>query len=360
MFWAIGGFFLVLAPIVLVHEYGHFIAARLSNIRVEEFGLGFPPRATTLFERNGTVFSLNWIPLGGFVRPAGEDDPTIKDGLAAASKRARFFVLIAGATANFIFAFFIFWIMYMLPQPVVDESLVVVNGIAPGSPAETAGLQEGDIFMEVNDIEIGGDFDTLTAEIQANLGQEVSLLMERNNELLDVILIPRTPDQYDASREGAVGVLLSHPETGEITRYSPIESAGLAVGSITEIIYMTIRMPIELIQGTVAPSEARVVSVVGISQMAGQATQQSVESGNATYLLSLAGVISVALGFTNLLPIPALDGGRIVFVLLEAIRGRRIEPEHEGMVHAVGMALLLGLMVILIVQDVVNPIIPPS
>lgn len=360
MFWAIGGFFLVLTPIVLVHEYGHFIAARLSNIRVDEFGLGFPPRAMTLFERKGTIFSLNWIPLGGFVRPAGEDDPTVRDGLAAASKRARFFVLIAGALANFIFAFIIFWIMYLLPQPLVDESLVVVNGVAPDSPAETAGLQEGDIFLEVNGIPINGNFENLTDEIKANLGEEVFLTMQRDGRPLDVILIPRTPEQYDESREGAVGVLLSHPETGEIVSYSAIESAQLALGTITEIIYMTIRMPVELIRGTVAPSEARVVSVVGISQMAGQATQQSVETGNATYLLSLAGVISVALGFTNLLPIPALDGGRLLFVLIEAIRGRRIEPEHEGMVHAVGMVLLLGLMVILIVQDVVNPIIPPS
>lgn len=360
MFWAIGGFFLVLTPIVLVHEYGHFIAARLSNIKVDEFGLGFPPRAMTLFERNGTVFSLNWIPLGGFVRPAGEDDPTIEGGLAGASKRARFFVLIAGALANFIFALIIFWIMYMLPQPMVDESVVIVNGIAPGSPAETAGLQQGDQFVEVNSLPVDGDFGVLTEEIQANLGNDISLLMERNGELLDITLVPRTADQYDVGREGAVGVLLSHPETGEMTRYGAGESVVLAAGSIGEIIYMTIRLPIELIQGTIAPSEARVVSVVGISQMAGQATQQSVETGNATYLLSLAGVISVALGFTNLLPIPALDGGRILFVIVEAIRGRRIEPEQEGMIHAVGMALLLGLMVILIYQDVVNPIIPPS
>ena len=97
--WAIGGFFIVLTPIILVHELGHFWAARLSNIRVEEFGFGLPPRALKIAEKNGTIFSLNWIPLGGFVRPAGEDDPNIEGGLAGASKRARFFVLIAGAGA---------------------------------------------------------------------------------------------------------------------------------------------------------------------------------------------------------------------------------------------------------------------
>jgi regulator of sigma E protease len=108
--WSLGGFFIVLTPIILVHELGHFFAARLSNIRIEEFGLGFPPRALKLAERNGTIYSLNWIPLGGFVRPAGEDDPTIPGGLAGASKRARLFVLFAGAGANFLMALVVFWI----------------------------------------------------------------------------------------------------------------------------------------------------------------------------------------------------------------------------------------------------------
>ena len=90
LWWTIGAFILVLTPIILIHELGHFIAARLSGIRVEEFGIGFPPRALTLFKRGGTIYSLNWIPVGGFVRPAGEDDPTVSDGLASASKKARF------------------------------------------------------------------------------------------------------------------------------------------------------------------------------------------------------------------------------------------------------------------------------
>lgn len=354
--WAIGGFFLILTPIILIHEYGHFIAARLSNIRVEEFGLGFPPRALTLFERNGTIFSLNWIPVGGFVRPAGEDNPDIPGGLASASKRARLFVLAAGSLANFILAFVLFTIMYMLPQPVFNEAQVMVSGVAVGSPAEQAGLQDGDIFVSANGVPIAGDFDVLITEIKANLGQDVALEMLRAGEPFAAVLVPRLPGEYDPSREGAVGVLLGHPETGEILSQSLPSAAVDATLTIWNIVYSTVRMPIDLIRGQVAPEEARIVSVVGISQMAGQATQRTVDTGDLTYIISLAGVISVALGFTNLLPIPALDGGRIIFVLIEAVRGRRIEPQYEGMVHMVGMALLLCLMFILIAQDIFNPL----
>lgn len=354
--WAVGGFLLILTPLILIHEYGHFIAARLSKIRVEEFGLGFPPRAVTLFERNGTIFSLNWIPIGGFVRPAGEDNPDIPGGLASASKRARLFVLAAGSLANFALAFVLFTIMFSLPQPVVNEAQVVVSGVAEGSPAAVAGLQDGDVFISVNSVPIGGEFNALTSEIQANLGRDVTLQMERNGEPFTAVLVPRLPGEYDASREGAVGVRLSHPPTGEISSLGVPRAAVESVSTMWNIVYMTVRMPVDLLAGQVAPEEARVVSVVGISQMAGQATQQTVDTGDITYILSLAGVISVALGFTNLLPIPALDGGRIIFVLIEAVRGRRVEPEYEGMVHAIGMILLLALMVVLIVQDVVNPL----
>ena len=112
--WMVGAFALILTPIIFVHELGHFVVARLFKIRVEEFGLGFPPRAVTLFKRNGTIYSLNWIPLGGFVRPAGEDDPSVPDGLAAASKTARFFTLAAGALFNFALAFIVFWFAFKI------------------------------------------------------------------------------------------------------------------------------------------------------------------------------------------------------------------------------------------------------
>ena len=142
IWWTIGAFILVLTPIILIHELGHFVAARLSGIRVDEFGLGFPPRAVKLFKRGDTLYSLNWIPIGGFVRPAGEDDPTVPGGLAGASKRARLFTLSAGAGANFLFALIIFWIAFMIGPP---EYEIGIPEVRPESPAYSAGILAGDV-----------------------------------------------------------------------------------------------------------------------------------------------------------------------------------------------------------------------
>ncbi len=348
--WSLGGFFIVLTPIILVHELGHFFAARLSNIRVDEFGLGFPPRALTLTERNGTIYSLNWIPLGGFVRPAGEDDPTVEGGLAAASKRARLFVLFAGAGANFIMALVVFWIAFMIGMPAV-----AVSDVAPGSPAVTAGFEAGDVFLEVEGIK--AESSGVIADIMRTMaGEPVAVLVERAGEPVQLTVVPRVPGEYDSAVEGPIGVgLMAAPDGRRITR-GPGEALVDSAASMWEIVSLTVRVPAMLINGDIEPSEARPVSVIGISQIAGQAAEVSVTNNNLFPILNMVGFISVALGFTNLLPIPALDGGRIMFVLIEAVRGRRIEPEREGMVHIVGMLVLLGLMVLLIVQDIVNPI----
>lgn len=348
--WSLGGFFIVLTPIILVHELGHFFAARLSNIRVEEFGFGFPPRALKLTERNGTIYSLNWIPLGGFVRPAGEDDPTVPGGLAAASKRARLFVLFAGAGANFIMALVVYWIAFMIGMPAV-----AVSDVDPGSPADVAGFQAEDVFLEVNGVK--AETSTVIADImRSQAGNEVEVLMQRGDETELLTVVPRVPGEYDPAVEGPIGVqLMAAPDGRRITR-GPGEALVESARSMWNIVYITVRVPAMLINGEISASEARPVSVVGISQIAGQAAEVSVTNSNLFPILNMIGFISVALGFTNLLPIPALDGGRILFVLIEAVRGRRIEPEREGMVHVVGMLVLLGLMALLIVQDIVNPI----
>ncbi|MCP5100170.1 MAG: PDZ domain-containing protein [Chloroflexi bacterium] len=351
LLWSLGGFFIVLTPIILVHELGHFWAARLSKIRVEEFGIGFPPRAMTLAKRKGTVFSINWIPLGGFVRPAGEDDPTVPGGLAAASKRARFFVLIAGATANFIMAFFVFWIAFLIGIPAVT-----ISDVNPESPAMVAGLQAGDSIIEVEGVK--ADSSGVIADMmRTHAGETVELVVDRNGEPVTLTVVPRLPGEYDPTIEGPIGVGLTIMEEGGIRiKRTPVEAAITSAESMWRIVSLTVQVPAMLIRGDISPSEARPVSAVGISQIAGQAAEVSVSSGNLFPILNMIAFISVALGFTNLLPIPALDGGRILFVIIEAIRGRRVAPEREGMVHVVGMVVLLGLMVLLIVQDIVNPI----
>jgi regulator of sigma E protease len=350
--WAIGGFFIVLTPIVLVHELGHFWAARLSNIRVEEFGFGLPPRAAKIAVRNDTIFSLNWIPLGGFVRPAGEDDPAIPDGLAAASKRARFFVLVAGAGANFIMAVLVFWLASMIGSPAI-----MISAVDPGSPAMAAGLEVGDVFLEVDQV-LADDRAAIAAPMYDKGGLPVELRIKRGDDELTLTVIPRVEGEYDASREGPLGVGLALASDGERVRRGPVAAGIDAMQSIWEYVSLVIRVPAMLIRGEISAEEARPVSVVGISQLAGQAAEASAVNRDLFPLLNIIAFINVALGLTNLLPIPALDGGRIMFVLIEAVRGRRIEPEREGLVHVVGMLVLLGLMVLMIVQDIVNPIIP--
>lgn len=348
--WMVGAFALILTPIIFVHELGHFLAARFFNIRVEEFGLGFPPRALKLFERNGTIYSLNWIPLGGFVRPAGEDDPSVPDGLSAAPKLARFVTLAAGAGANFLLALFVFWIAFM-----IGPSAVKVENVQPGSPAMTAGLQNGDLILEVNGLLVESSA-VLVTEVTEHAGEEIELLVQRGEEVFPLSLVPRRPGEYDASAEGPMGINLGYGSSGRLAR-GPVESVSASVRAIGEIIYLTVRAPIMLIEGEITPEQARPVGPVGISQIAGETAQYTAATGDWFQLLRITAFISVALGFTNLLPIPALDGGRILFVLIEAVRGRRIEPEREGMVHLVGMLFLLGLMFLLIIQDISNPII---
>ncbi|MEJ2748917.1 MAG: M50 family metallopeptidase [Anaerolineae bacterium] len=350
--WAIGGFFIVLTPIVLVHELGHFVAARLSNIRVEEFGFGLPPRALKIAEKKGTIYSLNWIPLGGFVRPAGEDDPNVEGGLAGASKRARFFVLVAGAGANMIMAFVIFWIVAILGSPAV--AIAEVN---PGSPAEAAGLMSGDVVLAVNGVKADSSR-AIADPMYANGGQPVQMSVLRDGQEISLTVVPRETGEYDPATEGPIGVALAMATGGERIKRGPIEAAVSAETSIMDYVRLFVSVPGMLIRGELSPREARPLSIVGISQIAGQSVEATASTRDLFPVLNMIAFINVALGLTNLLPIPALDGGRILFVLIEAVRGRRIEPEREGMVHIIGMLVLLGLMVLLVVQDIVNPLIP--
>lgn len=355
--WMIGGFVLVLSPIIIIHELGHFTVAKRFGIRVEEFGLGFPPRAIKLFERDGTIYSLNWIPLGGFVRPAGEDDPDVPGGLAASSKTARFFTLSAGAIFNFILAFIILWLAFQIGPPMLDTSRVAISSVVENSAAAQAGLLTDDIFVSVNGQPVEDDITFLQETVRNSNGVPLELVIEREGELLTIVATPTVTGEGE-QRSAALGVGLGGVDLGQRDSMPPLAAAQESLSTMWRVVSLTVRAPAMLLSGELTPAEARPISVVGMSQIIGSQAESASSTGDWFGLLFFAGIISVALGFTNLLPLPALDGGRIVFVLLEAVRGKRIEPEREGLVHMVGMLLLLGLMVLLIVQDVINPIIP--
>src|SRR5687767_538262 len=185
-------FFIVIGPLIFFHELGHFLAARWNNIHVEEFGIGYPPRMLTLFERNGTKYTLNWLPLGGFMRPAGEEDPQVGGGFASSSKKARIAVLAGGPGANVIIAFVLLFVMFMTGAPVELPGAEIV-AVEPNSPAADAGLEEGDIIMRADDVEISS-YDKLTSHIlqhtQENPGEPITLTVQRAGETLNLDVVP--------------------------------------------------------------------------------------------------------------------------------------------------------------------------
>lgn len=340
-------FVIVLSVLILGHEFGHFLAAKISKVRVDEFGIGFPPRLLTLFEAWGTKFTLNWIPLGGFVRPAGENDPSVPDGLAAANKRVRAFVLIAGPLANVLLAMVVFTVAFRYTAP--DTERVLISGVAEGGPAQAAGIQVGDLVEEVDDEPIHG-FESMQVAISERVGTPTTLTLLREGDEFSVQVVPR---RDPPEGEGPVGVILGHPVKESTWSQAVSESVQLFRMQVDGLVHL----PGRLLRGEASSEEARVSGLKGIHDMLAWANSVDQATNQGPFLtLNLVGFISVGLAMANLLPFPALDGGRLMFVLIELVIGKRIKPRYEGLAHAIGFAILLALMVYINLQDFVNPI----
>lgn len=200
-------FLLAFGGMVLIHEFGHFIVARLCRIEVEEFGIGLPtPGALTLFTWKGTRFTLNWLPLGGFVRPKGENDPNVPGGLAAASPWARLAVLFAGPLMNLLTAVLIYSIIFN-QVGVPDTNRVLISSVVPNGPAAQAGFQDGDILISGNDQPIH-NYDELQAIVHANENKPVAFLIDRSSQEVELIVTPRMNDQ---EKRVMIGVGLDVP-----------------------------------------------------------------------------------------------------------------------------------------------------
>lgn len=330
-------FILGIAALIFIHELGHFLAARMLNVEVEEFGIGFPPRLVKLFEYKGTVYSLNWLPLGGFVRPKGENDPTVPGGLAAASPWVRLGVLVAGPLMNLITGIILgIFLFYSIGEPIRDK--VLISAVAEGSPASAAGIQPGDLVLEA-----AGEKVQSTANLQeiiaANLGKEIPLLIQRGDQTLAVNLTPR---QDPPEGQGPMGVGLDNPT-------QPI-AFGTAISRGAYAAYENARgilvLPVRMLRGDVGPQEGRLVGYKGMFDI-----YQRIQSPLWFFM-----AISISLGIMNLLPIPALDGGRILLTLPEILFRRRVPAQYENVIHMVGFAVLILLLIYINVQDFVNPI----
>lgn len=313
--------------------------------------------------RLGTEFTLNALPLGGFVRPKGEGDPDVPGGLAAANPWKRLVVLFAGPFMNLLTAVVVMSIIIAqtgMPVP----GRVVIEDVTPNSPAESAGIHPGDVLVAVAGQPVT-EIEAARNLIRASLDRPLEMTLERNGQTVTLVATPlssRTPEQ------GALGVALSYPRRDATLT----EIIG---GGVTATVVQSLNLlyvPIGLIQGVIAPEHARLVGLKGIYDFFGQAVERDTASrqeaaapaGSASpasprptnYVLSLIAMLSISLGVMNLLPIPALDGGRILFTLPEILFRRRIPPRLENVINGVAFLLLIGLMLAINLMDFIHPV----
>jgi len=340
---SVASFLVVIVVLILAHELGHFITAKASGIKVDEFGLGFPPRLLSV-RRGETLYSLNAIPLGGFVKMAGEEDPKVPGSLASKSIGTRLLVLSAGSLMNFILPLLLFSIAFMIPHPLVIGQ-VTVEEVAPDSPAARAGIQHGDTILSVNEKTVSNSGD-LHRYVQLNLGKEIAVLVQHSdstNENIKVIPRWKPPEG-----QGATGILIttSNPTIGS-QHYPFWKAIPMGVNACIETFILFKNGIVSMIIGT-APVE--LAGPVGIAQLTGEVAKAGISP-----LLEFAAFLSINLALINMFPIPALDGGRIAFVLLEwGRRGKRIAAKTEGLVHLIGFAMLMAFFAAVTYQDIIR------
>src|SRR5690606_26245003 len=431
-------FSLVLGVLVFFHELGHYWVARRNGIVVEEFGMGYPPRVVKLFRYDGTDFTINLIPFGGFARMRGEDMGDMTPGsFNAASMGARAATLAAGPAMNALLAIVLFAASFMagfaavvghvqvtdvvggstaasvgvepgdvlvslgdapvlisgspgvdfdrilskqaapgtattlsvmrdgaiielpLAASLTTEELLAdlsvapvlvteVINVAPGSPAEAAGFEPGDLIYSVNDAVIGAA-SPLSEVINGHVGESITVDVLRGESWVSLTVTPRVDPPPG---EGALGVQIG--PASELATLPLLPALWQGVRSTAEYILLVLQLPVLLFAGQISPSEAQLTGPVGIAQMVGGAVNATIDTGYWFPIWRLSAVLSAALAITNLLPLPALDGGRLLFILFEAIRGRRVNTEREGLIHMVGFMVLLGLLVLVTVRDITS------
>lgn len=349
-------FIILLGVLVLVHEWGHFIVARWLGVRVEEFAFGFPPRVAS-FVRQKTRYALNLIPIGGYVRIYGEggDDERDPESFSSRSLPQRFAIIAAGVAMNVALAWALFSVGHAIGLPTVlgegeagRGAAVTVIGVAPGSPADAAGIRFGDV---VEALEIGneklavGQIEDVQKFIEAHRGEEIRFRLQRGREFIERVAHARVTPPID---EGAVGIAMANVGVTRSPWWrSPWDGAKTTLGAtlaITRALGGTVRDLFA--EGRLS---ADVSGPVGIFVFANESQRLG-----ATYLIELAGILSVNLALLNILPIPALDGGRILFLFIEGVRGARVNQRVEQAVHTIGFALLLLMMAAVTYRDIVR------
>lgn len=367
MLWILG--LILFVTLVIVHEYGHYKAARRNGVEVEEFGIGFPPKAKTLGRKHGTEYTLNWLPLGGFVRLKGEHDADTEPGsYGAASLWAKVKILLAGVFMNLITALGILTFLALVGMPQLFDNQFTVSSdttvtrnevlaayVDEDSPAAKAGLEQRDELISITrdgetvQIESAEELPSITEKFA---GDEVTLVYERGSEQLEGSTTLRTNEEVEASQEtdnpvGYLGVAPTEFTLRRSTWSAPI----VAVGTAVEFTWLTLQgigsALVNVFTGNAGEAADQVAGPVGIFVL--------IKDGSLfgyQFILMIIAVISLTLAIMNALPIPALDGGKLFVTLLFRALKKPLTPKVEEWIHGTGFFLLMALFVLITVVDV--------
>ena len=362
-------FLFTLSILIVLHELGHFLVARRNGVRVNEFALGFGPKLLKWTSpRSGTVYALNLLPLGGYCAMQGEDGKTSEaeqkrrfeaqlqtetpaqrkyeeDNFQAKSTWQRLAVIVAGPFANFVLAFVILFFAATVFGIKSDNNQPIVGPLVDGMPAQQAGLHAGDRVLAIDGSPVKSG-KQLVDTIHASLGKHLRITLSHNGAVYSAVVVPRQcpPVRGNAPNWGCIGFA----PVAEIVHVGVAEALNSSLADMRNFWDQTVGSFALLISH---PREysGQVSGIVGIGRAA-----EGVQDFGWAFYFQLAALISFSLGVFNLLPIPALDGGRAAFIIAEMLRGKPVDPEKEALVHVAGFALLMLLMIAVTYHDIAN------
>lgn len=341
----------VLGLLMFAHELGHFLVAKRTGLRVEEFGFGYPPRLLTLARAGGTEYTLNLIFFGAYVRLAERGEPGTL--FADKRKRERVAFLLGGSLLNLLLSIGLFSIGFATGWPVAHDLAVGVNKVLPGSVGQAVGFADNDLILAVDGREVTSTLDLIVYARSVN-GEIRTVTVRREGRRITLKLPAGAP--WFTKLESRGVEIRNDAGWVEVIAYPWPEAVRRATSEALAAAASSFALPVKIARGLIPVDMVRPVGPVGIAQLTRRATREALATGWWFPLLQLTATLSAALAATNLLPLPGFDGGRLLFVAVEALRGKRLDARRESLVHLVGLILMLMLILIVTYYDVTIPL----
>lgn len=342
-------FIAVLSILVIVHEFGHFIVAKKMGVRVEKFSIGFGPEIAGI-TKAGTRYSISIIPLGGYVKLSGETGAEGVKGekweYMSRTVGERMRIIFAGPLLNYILAFLIFSFIFMAGNPTLTSK---IGKVMPDYPAESAGLKAGDRILNIDGKNVVY-WEDVTNIIHANKNQEIKILIERDGGQMPLIVTPKSHDMKTifGSRKNISIIGIAPADEIVYVKYGVMKSVYMGAEKVWTLTYITCRALWASVTGAI-PIKESMTGPIGIFYITGQAAKLGV-----IYLLQLMGVLSASLAIFNLLPVPVLDGGHILFLAIEKMRKKPVSVKVQENITQIGMSLLIILMLFVFYNDFIR------